>query len=289
VTGGYVVSNEANAEQRQFWNSAFGEKWVAYQDDLETLHGPMNEPLLARANIGDGMRVLDVGCGSGSVARRAAEMAGPDGAVTAVDISEVLLGTAMSATARPDGAPIEYLLADAQTHDFEPASFDRVISRMGVMFFADPVAAFANLLRAARPGAGFSAIVWRSGEANPWFRIPTQAAVAVLGPIDSDPKAPGPLAFADVDRAMSLLAAAGWKDVSADPLAVTLETRGSAQEAAESVGSLGPAARIMKAKGATEAQAERIVAAIAEGFFRFETAHGLRVPVTMTLLAARAP
>jgi hypothetical protein len=88
---------------------------------------------------------------------------------------------------------------------------------------------------------------------------------------------------------MGLLATAGWKDVSADPLAVTLETRGSAQQAAESVGSLGPAARIMNAKGATAAQAERIVAAIAEGFRPFETAQGLRLPVTMTLLAAKAP
>lgn len=283
------MTEYANDKQRQFWNSGFGEKWVTFEADLETLHAPMTEPLLARAAIGPGMRVLDVGCGSGSVARRAAELTGPDGAVTGVDISEVLLNTAQATTPAENSAPVSYLLADAQTHDFGPASFDRIVSRMGVMFFADPIAAFANLLRAARPGAYLSAVVWQRGGTNPWFTIPTEAAVRHLGPVEADPDAPGPLAFANIDRAVAIIAAAGWTNVSADPLPVLLETRGTAAEAASSVGSLGPAARIMDAKGATALQTSAIVADIAEGFRWFETGLGLRVPVTMTLLSANAP
>jgi SAM-dependent methyltransferase len=235
------------------------------------------------------MQVLDVGCGSGSVARRAAVLAGVGGGVTAVDISEKLLDTARSTAVSDGSAPVEYVLADAQTHAFAPASFHRIVSRMGVMFFADPIAAFANLLRAARPGAQLSAVVWRRGEENPWFGIPTGGAIRHLGPVDSDPDAPGPLAFANVDRTVALLTSAGWADVCADPLKVILETRGTAAEAAASVGSLGPAARIMDAKGATAAQAAAIVADIAAGFSQFETDLGLRVPVTMTLLSATAP
>ena len=283
------MTDEANASQRRFWNSDFGEKWVTFETDLEILHAPMNTPLLARAAIGSGMQVLDVGCGSGSVARRAAGLAGVGGGVTAVDISEKLLDTARATAVSVGGAPVEYLLADAQTHAFVPASFDRIVSRMGVMFFADPVAAFANLLRAARPGACLAAMVWRRGEANPWFGIPTDAAIRHLGPVESDPDAPGPLAFANADRTVALLTSAGWDDVRADSLHAILETRGTAAEAAASVGSLGPAARIMDAKGATAAQAAAIVADIAEGFSRFETNLGLRVPVTMTLLSATAP
>lgn len=283
------MTDDANAAQREFWNSGFGEKWVTFEADLETLHAPMTEPLLARAAITPGMRVLDVGCGSGSVARRAAELAGADGAVMGVDISEVLLNTARASAVGHGGAPISYVLADAQTHAFAPASFDRLVSRMGVMFFADSVAAFSNLLRSARPGASFSAVVWRRGEVNPWFGIPTAAAIRHLGPIDTDPDAPGPLAFANVDRTLALLAAAGWEGASADPLQVILETRGTATETAASVGSIGPAARIMNAKGATAEQTAAIVADIAAGFSPFETDHGLRVPVTMTLLSARAP
>jgi SAM-dependent methyltransferase len=283
------LTDEANAAQRQFWNSDFGEKWVAFEADLETLHAPMTEPLLDCAAIGSGMQVLDVGCGSGSVARRAAELAETEGGVTGVDISEVLLGTARAAAAGKGSAPVDYVLGDAQTHAFAPASFDRFVSRMGVMFFADPVAAFANLLHAARPGARFCAVVWRRGAANPWFQIPTEAAVRRLGPMESDPEAPGPLAFANPNRARALLTAAGWKDASADPLQAILETRGTAKAAAASIGSMGPAARIMDAKGATVAQATAIEADIAAGFSRFETDQGLRVPVTMTLLSATAP
>lgn len=283
------MSDEPNAAQRQFWNSDFGDKWVTFQTDLETLHAPMNTPLLARAAIRPGMQVLDVGCGSGSVARRAAVLAGGGGGVTAVDISEKLLDTARAIAVSEQSAHVEYLLADAQTHPFMPASFDRIVSRMGVMFFGNPVAAFANLLHAARPGAQLSAVVWRRGEENPWFSIPTGAAIRHLGPIASDPDAPGPLAFANADRTVALLTSAGWVDVRADPMQVILETRGTAAEAASSVGSLGPAARIMEAKGATAAQASAIVADIDAGFRRFETDLGLRVPVTMTLLSATAP
>lgn len=283
------MTDEANAAQRQFWNSGFGEKWVTFEADLETLHAPMTDPLLARAAIEPGMRVLDVGCGSGSVARRAAELTRPGGKVTGVDISDVLLHTARATAARALSAPLEYLLADAQTHVFAPASFDCIVSRMGVMFFADPVAAFANLMRAARPGANFSAVVWRRGEENPWFGIPTNAAIRHLGPIDSDPDAPGPLAFANADRPLALLAAAGWVGTSADPLQIFLETRGTAAQAAASFASIGPAARMMDAKGATAAQTAAIMADIAAGFSLFETEQGLRVPVTMTLLSATAP
>lgn len=281
--------DEANEAQRRFWNSDFGEKWVAFEVDLETLHAPMNEPLLAHAAIEPGMQVLDVGCGSGSVARRAAELVGAGGTVTALDISDVLLTSARASATSEGSAPVQYLLADAQTYAFMSACFDRVVSRMGVMFFADPTVAFANLLQAVRPGGRFSAVVWRRGEVNPWFQLPTEAAIRHLGPIVSDPDAPGPLAFANADRALSILSAAGWQDVCADPLHVILETRGSATEAAASIGSLGPAARIMDAKGATRAQAAEIEADIAAGFRRFETEHGLRIPVTMTLLSARAP
>ena len=157
------------------------------------------------------------------------------------------------------------------------------------MFFANPVAAFANLRRAARPGANLSAVVWRRGEENPWFGIPTKAAIRHLGPIDSDPDAPGPLAFASAVRTLSLLAAAGWEGASADPLQVFLETRGTAAQAAASFASLGPAARMMDAKGANAAQTAAIMADIAAGFSQFETDQGLRVPVTMTLLSATAP
>jgi SAM-dependent methyltransferase len=283
------MSEPANETQRQFWNSGFGEKWVTFETELETLHGQMTKPLLDRAGIGPGMHVLDVGCGSGSVTRAAAERVGPDGSVTGVDISEVLLATARAASVPDRGVPVTYLLADAQTHVLAPASFDRIVSRMGVMFFADPVAAFSNLLRAARPGAVFAAIVWRRGAENPWFSIPTEAAIRHLGPVEADPDAPGPLAFANIDRALALIARAGWENPRADPLKVFLETRGTAMDAASSVGSLGPAARIMTARNATSDQASAIIADIAAGFRPFETDFGLRVPVTMTILSASAP
>jgi len=288
-----------NAAQRHYWNADPGRKWLVHEDALEALHAPMIAPLLEAAGLAPGHRVLDVGCGSGALSRAAAARVGRDGHVTALDISEPLLKRAAAIEPGPGAAPVETVLADAQVHAFAPGRFDRVVSRLGVMFFDDPLAAFANLRRAAAPGAVFAAIAWRAGTENPWFSVPGAIAArrlqppppdpAAPDPAAPDPAAPGPLAFADIDRACGLLERAGWQDVRARALPLDLVAAPSAAEAGAFVCRLGPAARMIDVMQPGEAEMQALRAELVEALAAFEGPDGVRLPTVMTLFTARVP
>jgi SAM-dependent methyltransferase len=115
----------------------------------------------------------------------------------------------------------EFIVADAQQHDFQADGFDAVVSRFGVMFFDDPAAAFANLRRAARPDATLTCIVWRGAGENPFMTAAERAAAPLLPPAPPrDPNAPGQFAFADPERVGAIVSAAGWREVELQPLDV---------------------------------------------------------------------
>src|SRR5262249_38336345 len=150
--------------------------------------------------------VLDVGCGCGDSTVDLARRVAPDGTVVGMDISAVMLERARQ-TAREQGVNARFEHADAQTHAFAPASFDVLFSRFGVMFFADPTAAFANLRSALRPGGKLAFVCWQSLAENPWMLVPLGAAFQIIPPPPMPaPDAPGPFAFADQSRVRSILA-----------------------------------------------------------------------------------
>lgn len=197
----------ANEEQQQSW-AIQGVDWVDNAVIFEAALGPFAEAVIQAADIGSGARVLDIGCGSGTLLQRAATL----GASTfGVDISEPMVAAAQR---RVPEATVS--LGDAQTMDLGEASFDRVISRFGVMFFDDPVAAFTNIRRAAAPGARLAFVCWREGD-NPMFTVGVDALAAHLEspPAPADPTAPGPLAFGNAERVRAILADTGWGEVDA--------------------------------------------------------------------------
>jgi SAM-dependent methyltransferase len=136
---------------------------VTYDDELRA----HNERLRAATDVRPGYRVLDVGCGTGQTTRDAARAAAP-GDVLGIDISERMLERARELTAAARLDNVSYQCGDAQVHRFPAGHFDLAISRFGVMFFADPVAAFANIGSALRPGARLVALVWQRREDNAW-------------------------------------------------------------------------------------------------------------------------
>jgi SAM-dependent methyltransferase len=167
---------------------------------------------------GPGTRLLDIGCGTGTLLELAAER-GATG--LGVDISPAMIE---AATERVPG--VSFIVADAQTDDLAAhGPFDAVTSRFGVMFFDDPTAAFANIRTAAAPGAPLAFVCWRSMEENPIFTLGTSVLIDRLDPKPPDPPpgAPGPTAFADADRVRSILADAGWRDVDVAPFDATLD------------------------------------------------------------------
>jgi SAM-dependent methyltransferase len=206
-------TRQTDDEQKVLWNGPAGRAWVDAQELLDQALKPMEDLLIEAALDGGaacGDRVLDVGCGTGSTTLACARRLGPRAQCVGIDISEPMIALARERAER-EGAVANFIHADAQTHPFEASSFDRIISRFGVMFFNDPVRAFANLRRAARGEATLSFIAWRSPAENPFM---TTAECAAAPPLPNLPAsladAPGQFAFAGQARVYTILKDSGW-------------------------------------------------------------------------------
>jgi SAM-dependent methyltransferase len=271
-----------NAAQAEYWNTVAGETWVAHQADLDARLAPFGAILVDRACPDPGQSVIDVGCGSGATLLRLAERVGPTGRVLGIDISAPMLALAKTRTANAGHGHVELLQVDAQTHPFEPGRYDLVASRFGVMFFADPVAAFGNLKRALRPGGALTFVAWSPMQANPWFALPLEAAVPFVGPPDpAPPRTPGPFAFDDPAYVEEILTAAGYAEVAIETVATTLTGAATAAEEAEMVCQVGPLTRLLRARAPDEATRGRLVAAVTDALRPFQTAAGVRIPATV--------
>lgn len=215
-------------DQATYWNKAGGQAWVDLQALMDRTNKPIENVLVDRAFPGAGRQVLDVGCGAGATTIAMARRLGPDGFCLGVDISEPLVAVAERQAAAAGLANAQFVRADAQTHDLGAQRFDAVMSRFGVMFFADFDAAFSNLRRGTRPGGELVFACWRSPAENPMAQVPATAAAHLLPPPPpGDPDAPGRFAFARRERIQGVLERSGWRDISIEPLdahtPVTLE------------------------------------------------------------------
>ncbi|NPC69560.1 class I SAM-dependent methyltransferase [Corallococcus exiguus] len=208
-------------EQTKLWNGTAGRAWVEAQAVLDGMFKPI-EDLLAEAVVTSSARqVLDVGCGTGSTTLAVARRLGAKGRCTGIDISEPMLAAAR-ARAEQEGTPARFIRANAQLHAFEPANFDMIISRFGVMFFEDPVRAFENLRHAARNDAALLAIAWRSPTENPFMTTAERAAAPLVSNLPARrPDAPGQFAFADSNRVHRILEESGWAGIDIQPIDVT--------------------------------------------------------------------
>lgn len=281
-----AAPDPANAAQAAFWTTGPGRLWAVEHARLDALMAPATAVLLDRAAIRPGENVLDIGCGAGATTLAAAERAAPGGRVTGLDISETLLAIARH---RAGGRPnVAFLEADAQTHRFDPASQDAILSRHGLMFFADPLAAFRNLAVALRTGGRIVFLAWADARLNPWVREARAAAEARLGPVPPDPpRTPGMFAFTDRDHVAGLLAAAGFTGIAAEALRTELHLEGTAGDAAALAAAIGPVNYVVRVRGGTESDRAAIAADLATRFRRFETPQGMRMPAVMNLFAAR--
>lgn len=203
-----------NAEQGGAWNGDDGRYWVQHRERQEARYRRLTPHLMAAAGIQADSRVLDIGCGSGGTSLEAARAAA-EGAVLGVDVSAPMLAEARKQAAGSGLPQVTFERGDAQVHLFEDGAFDIAISRFGVMFFADPEAAFANIARALRPGGQLAFLCWRSVRDNPYLTVPMGAiAPYVQLPELEAPGAPGPFSLVDTDRIEKLLDSAGFDEIT---------------------------------------------------------------------------
>lgn len=202
-------------DQAELWNGEMGRTWVEMARVTDPLFEPLAAPLLEAARAG-ATALLDVGCGAGFTTLALARELGPGAPTVGADVSGPLLLAARD-RAMAAGVPIEFVLGDAQTLDFPPASFDLIVSRLGVMFFADPVAAFANLRGAATDGARLRFVCWRDPAENPFMTLTARATAHLLDLPARVPNTPGPYGLADPDRTRGILTDAGWTEVEVRP------------------------------------------------------------------------
>jgi SAM-dependent methyltransferase len=215
------MANTVEDEQAARWNGPSGRAWVDAQEPLDRMFAPFETVLVDAVVAEAAERVLDVGCGTGATTLAVARRLAGAGGCTGVDISEPMIAVARARAART-GAPATFILANAQDYAFEPARFDMIISRFGIMFFADPVRAFANLRRTVTAGGALRGIVWRGAEENPFMTTAERAAAPLLPNLPPrNPDVPGQFAFADPARVRAILGASGWTDIDLQPLDVT--------------------------------------------------------------------
>ncbi|WP_433177480.1 class I SAM-dependent methyltransferase [Actinoallomurus sp. CA-150999] len=205
-----MTSTAPNADQAEQWNGEDAAHWVHNADRYDTMAGGFTERLFAAAAITADDRILDIGCGTGQTTRLAAHRA-DRGHVTGIDISKPMLDLARRRTAEENLPNVTFEFGDAQVHRFPAGAFNMAISRAGVMFFADPIAAFANIASALEPGGRLVFVCHGNPQHNPVFEALLDAGITP----NLAAQAPGVAAFTDPDQVRDILTTAGFQSQTA--------------------------------------------------------------------------
>jgi SAM-dependent methyltransferase len=253
------------------------------QQILDRTFEPFADLLVEAVAACGGGRVLDVGCGTGATTLAVARSLAGDGDCTGIDISDPMIDIARN-RARNLKLPVRFIVDDAETHQFDGGSFDTVVSRFGVMFFSDPVAAFANLRRAARTDAQLQFFAWRNPDENPFMTTAERAGAPLLPTLALRRPSPrGPFAFADADRVVSVLDSAGWTDIEITPIDVGCTL--AEAELVPYLTHMGPVGQILH--GSDEHTRSRVVAAIRPAYEQFVHAGEVRYTAACWSVSAR--
>ena len=280
-----VVFVAVNAEQAEDWNGASGREFIEQRERHERMKGRLTARPLAGARIEAGENILDIGCGCGDATILAARASGSGHALGA-DFSRIQVAEARRIAAAAGVANARFEVADAQVHPFQAGVFDVVLSNFGVMFFEDPVAAFANLRKALRRGGRLAFVCWRAREENPLFTIGFAEAAAASGLREM----PGPgaaFSMADDGRVGALLSGAGFGGIefakADEPMLIgrdeddVLGYERASPTAAEVLAGLSPA------------QAAELTGQVRERLAAYASPDGVVMPGAAWLVTAQAP
>jgi len=290
VPGGSAPNDDAGARMARYWNSPATAPWVTLQDRLDGLLAPAGAAALRQANPEAGEHVLDVGCGCGATTLEIAGAVSNRGRVFGVDVSEQMLARARERIVEKQLAQAGLALADAGTYSFEPQAYDLIYSRLGIMFFADPIAAFANLRSALKPSGRMTFLCCRTPAENTYISTAVQAARPLLPP-DAvpvpGPEEPGMFSLADPSRIQHILAHAGFREIELlrHDERMRLAGPGGVVEAAEFSLQFGPLTRVLSEMA--PALREAVLSKVSDVYRQIEGPEGLVLQGAFWIASAR--
>ena len=233
-----------NDEQFEFWNEGIGKKWVEEDDSMNERLSILTKELFLRSNINRNDKILDIGCGGGQTAFEASEMVGENGYVIGADISKILLDLAKSKYANTKN--LEFKYCDVQNYEFRENSFNKVISRFGVMFFENPIEAFKNIYNSIQEGGSLNFVCWTNVMENEFFTDPTNIIIKHINKeFPEITRAPGPLAFSEADYVKEILVSSKFKNVKVEKVYSSISTNDSAKKDGDLLLKLGLGGRLL--------------------------------------------
>lgn len=238
--------NDKNRDMIDSWNGATGEKWVRNADRLDSMMAGFLPDIVESAGISAGQRVLDLGCGGGSLSFAAEAATDADGRVTGIDVSGPLLTLARQ---RADARGSKAVFEQVDGEDYRAAEpFDAAVSRFGVMFFTNPVVAYSHFRQNLKKDGVLSFVCWQGLMQNDWALVPQMVIRPFLPepPAPPAPRTPGPFAFAEADWITEIFEKAGWQTPEITTLTKSLPLPGATlDEMTDYVLQLGPGSQLV--------------------------------------------
>jgi SAM-dependent methyltransferase len=282
----------ANEEAIRAWDGPLFDAFVRFRHVMTTGLGAHGEQALRLAPPRPAQRVLDIGCGFGDATQRIAGLVGATGEVLGVDAAPRFIETASREAVEAGLANVRFAVADIETTAFAER-FDLAFSRMGTMFFANPVAALRNVREALVPGGGLVMVVWRAKLENDWlYRAQTITERFVTKPEEYDEPTcgPGPFSMANADTTSGILLSAGFEGIALHRCDIPIMIGRDIDEAVELVMTIGPAGEILRLAGERAAHLHDPVAqALRDGLADWASPDGVIAPASTWIVTASAP
>jgi SAM-dependent methyltransferase len=282
-----------NDEAIEAWNGVLYDRFVAFRHIVTTGLGGHGEAALSWQPPRPGDRVLDLGCGFGDTSQRIAGLVGPEGSVLGIDAAERFIETARAEAQEAGLDNVRFTVGDVQATTFDDR-FDYAFSRMGTMFFANPMVALRNVREALEPGGRLCMVVWRRKSENPWLaRAEEVVERFVQEDEDSDEPTcgPGPFSMGDADTTTDVLRYAGYEQITLRRCDIDIVIGGGLDEAVEMAMALGPAGEVLRLAGEQAVELRpQIAAALREALSEFSGDGGVvSAPASTWIVSARAP
>jgi len=276
-----------NDEATEAWNGVLFDRFVQFRDIVTAGLGAHGEAALRLYSPEKGQRVLDIGCGFGDTTRRLAEIVGSEGSALGVDVAERFIERAREEF---ETTNVRFMAADVQMTEFDE-HFDFVFSRMGTMFFANPVAALRNVRNALIPGGRLCMVVWRRKLDNDWLHraeLTVERFVAEPEETDEPTCGPGPFSMADADTTSHILVNAGFGEIAFHRADIPIWIGRDLDHAVEFAMSIGPAGEVLRLAGDDAEQVRpQIAAALRETLSEYVRPDGVVAPASTWVVAAQ--